>query len=1059
MNQPQPISSSSGELRPLDAVMLVLLVVTVAGGALLLSVPETTKLMEGAVAWHEQSILRAVVQLLCLNYAAPTFDAGIVKMYLLGVGAGLALLCVTIAILVRGREPHTVEQGGRANVEADRATSGGGVGAHLTIAQPGKAHIAPLAAAQILIGAYLLWSFASSRWSASPDLAVGASILLSIQFLWAFALGHGLRPAAALMATRVIIAITGITAVVAIWYYYGRNPGLRAMFPFGNPIFLATCLIPGLLMSGALIVEQAACLRKSGLSAGPLLMLCGGVVVLALSFWAFVLADSRSPAVGLVFGALAMGFFAVRGRGKVVPIVVGVILIVAGWWYFAGQADAFSPTGRSATIRLRHYAWSYAWEMFTDKPVTGHGQAGFVLHGDSYAANDVLEDPQVFESRIEHAHNEWLEVMSDLGAVGIVLLLAGLLITLRAGMLVVERNRAGPDGVALGSAMDSAYERATNVRSWPLIALMGALVGIMVTETFSVGFRVSGVPTFFFTVVGLIWALSGTGSRTLVDKLSLERGRRIAAGSIGAVLSLSVMAITQLDWSAARNEYEGSAALERARTDEEITHAIDLSVAAVTRLNPQRALTSLVRLGEAQLRAAGFYQHGAFDREQRAIESEPVNVRLLYLAREDYLLSDEHCKAGTQAIKELVSRSPGFISHGLLEYEINLVRARNAEAYGRIARFMPEHEADVPSVTPIDSREQFLRNAVAAIERELRRQPFNPLVATEYARIAPPEVPPAVVFRTLARPLRHHRIPPVYVDVMGALLNEQRTRESFEVLVREAQQALTFAFPLDESGRPIELWAPERLRLAGMVAFMQGRYETARDALSVAATGYDPMVDSAPMGAAACYAELADACFFHDPLSPEAAIEAAGEALSIAPKGLRGGELESNIRRRLVDYYLAAGQESVAVELLREARPRDAAESAINFELAGRYRRLCEMILTRGPIGFQDEALMGPPPPTWFEPDVVRALSGWIGRALELEPDGAPVQATAAAVALERGDTAAVVEHLRRALETGLPVEQAGSFLEAALLRFPGDAHLQGLLDELAGSDDERDAT
>ena len=115
---------------------------------------------------------------------------------------------------------------------------------------------------------------------------------------------------------------------------------------------------------------------------------------------------------------------------------VSVALAGFGWWYLLGTADAFSPTGRSPTLRLRLYAWQYAWRLFTERPFTGHGQAGFVRLGDSFTVEDVLADPLVFESRISHAHNEWLEVLADLGSVGLVLLAAGLLLTLRAGMPV-----------------------------------------------------------------------------------------------------------------------------------------------------------------------------------------------------------------------------------------------------------------------------------------------------------------------------------------------------------------------------------------------------------------------------------------------------------------------------------------------------------------------------------------------------------------------------------------------------------------------------------------------
>ena len=86
--------------------MTALVLAVVAGGSLLLSAPETTELMEGAIEWHEESILRAVVRLLCLNYEFPTHYPDTIKGYLLGLGAGLAALAYAIRVwTARPEEP------------------------------------------------------------------------------------------------------------------------------------------------------------------------------------------------------------------------------------------------------------------------------------------------------------------------------------------------------------------------------------------------------------------------------------------------------------------------------------------------------------------------------------------------------------------------------------------------------------------------------------------------------------------------------------------------------------------------------------------------------------------------------------------------------------------------------------------------------------------------------------------------------------------------------------------------------------------------------------------
>ncbi|RME38950.1 MAG: hypothetical protein D6788_06395 [Planctomycetota bacterium] len=250
------LSRDAEPLRPLQAVTLCVLVGVAGGGMLLLSAARPTAPVDGAIEWHEGSPLHAVVELLCLNHQAPTLYAGAVKNYLLGLGAGLTAVALAVALLAGGR-------GGRHDAD-DPPSEEPPVE---TVEEPawehGRHHTAPLRTARILCVLYLLWSFASMRWSAAPQIALGASLLLGIEFLWAFALSLTLTVRAAHLASRIVLAVLGVTAGVAIWYHYGRNPTLRADFPVGNPVFLATCLIPGITLALSLLFEGLTAYRAS----------------------------------------------------------------------------------------------------------------------------------------------------------------------------------------------------------------------------------------------------------------------------------------------------------------------------------------------------------------------------------------------------------------------------------------------------------------------------------------------------------------------------------------------------------------------------------------------------------------------------------------------------------------------------------------------------------------------------------------------------------------------------------------------------------------------------
>ncbi|MGB0716420.1 MAG: O-antigen ligase family protein, partial [Phycisphaerae bacterium] len=512
-------------LKPLHAVAIALVIGTLGGVFLLLSAQESLVPIDGAIPWHAESPLRAVVRLLSLNYAYPTIYQGDLKNFVLGVGAGLLSLSIGIALLAGRREDETVDS------------------SRPDVAPTGKKHIAPLFAAQAMFGLYVLWSFASARWSTSAGIAIGGSALLAIHLIWAFAISQSLSIRAARMATLALVGLTGITAIIALWYFYGRNPNLRAKFPFGNPTFLAGCFIPGIVVGFYAGIDA---FRKS-LEPKNLILGIAMICSAALSTWAFWLADSRGPMAGLAFACLATIFFALRGKWRILPAAAGAILAVAGVIAILQMANAPSETGRDSTLRSRFYTFSYAWQMFTERPLVGHGQGGFVLNGDGYAINDVLEDPEPFRSRLAHAHNEWLEVLANLGITGLLLVISAILMTIRAG-----------------------WDACRSDKAELLVPLLGALVGMSIDACASVGLRVSAVGAVYFLVIGLIWAFSASPATNLFERMMAVRGRQLGSGIAMVIIGMAALVAGFTDFQAARSGYESYRIMTTEKVDETV---------------------------------------------------------------------------------------------------------------------------------------------------------------------------------------------------------------------------------------------------------------------------------------------------------------------------------------------------------------------------------------------------------------------------------------------------------------------------------------------------------
>ncbi len=985
-------------IRPRHVVMIILVIVTVGGGALLLSASDPDVFRDGAVDWQEQSPLRAVVELLCLGYQFPTNYAGDVKNYILGLGSGLALLALGIALVARGRSADEAAQAKPRNQPAPTEANANDESPPTDT----KPQMAPLLAAQVLIVLYLGWTLLSSAWSSAPGLSLGAGVLLTIQLLWSLAIGNGLNPKAARIAARIVLTISTFAATIAIWYFMERNWRLRAKFPFGNPTFLAAALIPGILLGVAYLCELIERARRGRpMSQVPLMI--AALAAVGVTGWAFYLTGSRGGAVGLVFGLLAMAMFALRGRARWLPVVLAVLLAVGGSWYFLRSSEAGG--GRGVTIRLRLAAWQYALDMVSDKPLLGHGRGGFTLLGDAYAVNDVLADPEALKTRIAHVHNEWLEVMVDVGSIGLVLIAVALVLSIKAGLL----------------AMRATPHRAER---WTLVALLGGLVALIVEESFGVGLRVSGVATMFFTMLGLIWALSGYRATGLVDRIASLKQGRIAGAVVCGFLGIGALLATQRDFSAARLAHEVGTKFR----ENDFDALFPLARGAVGRLDPQRSLLNRFRLSESHLLAAEWFGARAHDREKRAYTEDPVNQRLQFLANEDYGLSNDHCRQGIDSLDILTTQSPGFINHGVLAYRLHLALANNPPVREDPAQQLAE-----------------LRDAGLAIQVELQRQPFDPEIAAAYViallSLDGANVDRSVLNEALARPLRYRSIESAYVDLLmqdnvAAIVNSSIEPDA----AAEPAAAHSETSPA-KANEPAETWLPERLRLACAARFLRGDHKTAVPLLERAVRLYENMPIPRPLGAAACVAELADGRFFADPFDAESALNIAQQAVDMTPKSLNGRKLALRILTRMVDYHLALGDEHIAVSLLRETGPPNADQALIVQELAARYIRLCKTFL--------EPVVVGPPAPD-ARPDRMTQLRRWSARSIELNSSDPEAYLVASELSVRDGNDAAVAAHLLHAIQRGLDPGATLQSLSVALDRFPKSEPLNQLRAKLS---------
>jgi exopolysaccharide production protein ExoQ len=176
--------------------------------------------------------------------------------------------------------------------------------------------------------------------------------------------------------------------------------------------------------------------------------------------------------------------------------MLGGLAVIAGAIAVLDFGDLAPLLGRDATLTGRTAIWHEVWLSILHRPVLGYGFSAF-WHGAQGASWSVVV---ALHFILFHAHNGFLEIWLELGAIGLLLFAAGYV---RAAVLLWPELRAG------------RYHEA----AWPGVVLL--LIALYdVDENTLLSFN------------GLFWVLY-TGALTRIELLAADRGmvrRRMRVG-------------------------------------------------------------------------------------------------------------------------------------------------------------------------------------------------------------------------------------------------------------------------------------------------------------------------------------------------------------------------------------------------------------------------------------------------------------------------------------------------------------------------------------------------
>jgi O-antigen ligase len=260
---------------------------------------------------------------------------------------------------------------------------------------------------------FVAWAAISAVWAEDSGAAIEASTRYlpnAMLFLIVFA---GVRNREQLMWVVGSLVVGACVAAV-----YGMVAGSPAEDPgrvsIGNPNQAAAALVLG----GTLAAALAVALRGK-----PVLRLLTTIAV-PLCVFAVFLTLSRGGLVALGAALLTAIFMAGRRRGAVIALAACAVLAAVVYFGAFASVDA-----RDRILELqggtgRTDIWTVGWRMVEDHPVRGIGAGNFPIASIHYLLEPgallrddfIVDDPKV-------AHNTYLNVLAELGVVGLGLFL------------------------------------------------------------------------------------------------------------------------------------------------------------------------------------------------------------------------------------------------------------------------------------------------------------------------------------------------------------------------------------------------------------------------------------------------------------------------------------------------------------------------------------------------------------------------------------------------------------------------------------------------------------
>jgi O-antigen ligase len=283
----------------------------------------------------------------------------------------------------------------------------------------------------VLITAIALgtWLTVSAAWAQSPGTAAKSAGYYWLGLLLVVVVITTVRSTRAALIVMMAFVIGGVISAIIGLLGVSGTPGQTALDGRltgggGDPNVQAAALVASMFVATGLMGFYRRRRDK--------LLLAAAFVLITI---AFIKAESRGGLISLLVAAIAALVISPAQRKRVLQLaaVVVVVTLIFG----ATTPGALSRiTDFGGGTSGRNDIWAVATLVFKDHPVIGVGANNFSVVEPNYAltitnatrVTYIAEQPLLFP-----AHNSYLQMLADVGVIGLVVYLAAIFACLRSG--------------------------------------------------------------------------------------------------------------------------------------------------------------------------------------------------------------------------------------------------------------------------------------------------------------------------------------------------------------------------------------------------------------------------------------------------------------------------------------------------------------------------------------------------------------------------------------------------------------------------------------------------